>query len=236
MRDISNMFEHKNMRWWIAGAIALVVVAGFAVPRQASSVITRTGQPDASATVPASLIATDQTQNATTPSAGPSPSHIAVYVCGAVHRPGVYTFSSGLRVADGIARAGGALPQADLEQLNLAEPLADAMKIDVPKKGQIVANGIGELASQDQGYRATGRHRTRHSGRSSHKLQPGQVLDINTATESELTALPGVGPSLAARIVEYRNANGPFQTIDDLQNVSGIGPAKFDRMAPYIRL
>ncbi|MBV8670700.1 MAG: helix-hairpin-helix domain-containing protein, partial [Candidatus Eremiobacteraeota bacterium] len=80
-------------------------------------------------------------------------------------------------------------------------------------------------------------HRARHgSSRSSHKLQPGQTLDINTATETELTQLPGVGPGLARRIVEYRTANGPFQTVDDLQNVSGIGPSKFDRMAPYIRL
>ncbi len=139
-------------------------------------------------------------------------------------------------MADGIARAGGALPDADLEQLNLAQPLSDAMKIDVPKKGEhVIADagfGTAPGPTASYGHRRAGRH----GGRSSHKLQPGQTLDVNTASESELTSLPGVGPSLARRIVEYRTENGPFQSVDDLQNVSGIGAAKFDRMAPFIHL
>jgi competence protein ComEA len=158
-----------------------------------------------------------------------------VYVCGAVHRPGVYLFTPGVRVNDAIERAGGALADADLEQLNLAQALNDAMKIDVPKKGQILATTLTQEAPTSEDGRAN--HRARHrGGHSSHKLQPGQTLDINTATEAELTQLPGVGPGLARRIVEYRTANGPFQTVDDLQNVSGIGPSKFDRMSPYIHL
>jgi competence protein ComEA len=158
-----------------------------------------------------------------------------VYVCGAVRRPGVYMLTSSARVTDGIARAGGADPDADLEQLNLAEPLADAMKIDVPKKGQILPGTSVESAfSTSPGHGARPHSSRRGGGRG--KLQPGQTLNVNTASESELVALPGVGPGLARRIVEYRTANGPFQSVDDLQNVSGIGPSKFERMAPYIRL
>jgi competence protein ComEA len=158
-----------------------------------------------------------------------------VYICGDVRRPGVYTFTQSARVADGIARAGGAPPDADLEQLNLAELLSDAMKVDVPKKGQVVATDLVERASSTSASHGLRRH-SRHAGGSRGKLQPGQTLNINTASESELLSLPGVGPGLARRIVEYRTANGPFQSVDDLQNVSGIGPSKFERMAPYIRL
>jgi competence protein ComEA len=163
-----------------------------------------------------------------------------VYVCGAVHKAGVYELPAGARVVDAIAQAGGAAENSDLEQLNLAEPLADSMKVDVPVKGQQLAPTIGSADGarpvDSQGVRS--RHSSRHSsGRgSSHKLAAGQTIDINTATEAELMQLPGVGPSLARRIVEYRTANGPFQLPDDLQNVSGIGASKFAKMEPYIRV
>jgi competence protein ComEA len=163
-----------------------------------------------------------------------------VYVCGAVHKAGVYELPAGARVVDAIAQAGGASENSDLEQLNLAEPLADSMKVDVPVKGQQLAptirfaDGARPADSQSVSSRHTSRHRS--SRGSSHKLAAGQTIDINTATETELTQLPGVGPSLARRIVEYRTANGPFQLPDDLQNVSGIGASKFAKMEPYIRI
>jgi competence protein ComEA len=163
-----------------------------------------------------------------------------VYVCGAVHKAGVYTLPEGARVVDAIAQAGGAAENGDLEQLNLAEPLADSMKVDVPVKGQQLAAPVGfadsasSFGSQAASPRHAGRHRSSRSG--SHKLAAGQTIDINTASESELAQLPGVGPSLARRIVEYRTANGPFQLPDDLQNVSGIGARKFAKMEPFIRV
>jgi competence protein ComEA len=167
-------------------------------------------------------------------------SQLHVYVCGAVRKAGVYTLPAGARVVDAIAQAGGSLQNADLEQLNLAEPLADAMKVDVPVKGQQLAAPVGfadsaaSAVSQNSSSRHTGRHRSSRSG--SHKLSVGQTININTATEAELAQLPGVGPSLARRIVEYRTANGPFQLPDDLQNVSGIGASKFAKMEPYIHV
>ncbi len=224
----------KGFRWWMIAAAALLLVLGLAIPRFTSPLSSATPL-SAAATVPPQLLVPEQAASAPLQAPAPAPSEIAVYVCGDVHRPGVYTFSAGLRVADGIARAGGALADADLEQLNLAQPLADAMKIDVPKKGQIIASSFAQTAATFGGE-PSHRRSAHRGGRSSHKLQPGQTLDVNTAGESELTSLPGVGPSLARRIVEYRTANGPFQTVDDLQNVSGIGPSKFDKMAPYIRL
>ena len=230
------MHDTKSFRFWMVAGAVIVLALGIAIPHvTANPFAGGATTPTPSATVPAQLLAAEQSPSANLAEPSPAPTDIAVYVCGDVHRPGVYTFRSGQRVADGIARAGGALADADLEQIKLAQPLTDAMKIDVPKKGQIVAISSGEAPSAlDAG--SPHRRSARRGGRSSHKLQPGQTLDVNTASESELTSLPGVGPSLARRIAEYRTANGPFQTVDDLQNVSGIGPAKFDKMAPYIRL
>lgn len=137
-------------------------------------------------------------------------------------------------MVDAVNQAGGLAREADDEAVNLAEPITDGMKIDVPKKG-----APRDLSADAAEAPASSRHTSRHrgSGRSgSHKLQPGQTLDINTASEAELTQLPGVGPSLARRIVEYREANGPFATVDDLQNVSGIGSSKFAKMEQFIKL
>jgi competence protein ComEA len=195
---------------------------------------------------PASLAPADSPDSVLSPdpvlgqaSLAPS-SLLHVYVCGAVQKPGVYTMPAGARVVDAIAKAGGADRNSDLEQLNLAEPLADAMKVDVPVKGQQLAPPLGyadtaaSAGSQVTSSRRSGRHRSSRAG--SHKLAAGQTININSATEAELAQLPGVGPSLARRIVEYRTANGPFQLPDDLQNVSGIGANKFAKMEPYIRV
>ena len=229
------MHNANKKTYWMAGAVALVLIVFFLLPRHIFGLpqvaLSQGGGPVSEATVPAQILS-DQPGAVQAPV--PAPTDVAVYVCGDVRRPGVYALSSKLRVTDAIKKAGGALTDADLDQLNLAQPLVDAMKIEVPKQGQVLASASG-LAPAG-GLDGNGMRRGRHSGRSSHKLQPGQTLDVNTATESELTALPGVGPGLARRIVEYRAANGPFQSVDDLQNVSGIGPSKFDRMQPYVRL
>jgi len=213
----------------MAGAAVLGIV-GFAAWHVANS-SPLAGFASAPAATPPAVLITDASPIAQAPSAAPD---VVVYVCGNVHKPGVYHLTSGLRVADAITKAGGASADADLEQLNLAQVLSDAMKIVVPKKGQLLAFDV--TAAPADAYGVSHQRSGRHGGRSSHKLQPGQTLDVNTATESELTQLPGVGPGLARRIIEYRTANGPFQTVDDLQNVSGIGPSKFDRMAAYVRL
>ena len=228
------MLDGNKRRWWIAAGVVIALVLGYALPQYRAHHTSILTMPEA--TVPAQLMAGDQNLSTASQAAAPRPIQIAVYVCGDVRRPGVYTFTASARIADSIARAGGALPDADLEQINLAEPLSDAMKVDVPKKGQITVAGSYDSVRSTSTTRGTHRHSSRHGGVSSRKLGPGQTLNINTATESELIALPGVGPGLARRIVEYRTANGPFQTVDDLQNVSGIGPSKFERMAPYIRL
>ncbi|MBV8082849.1 MAG: helix-hairpin-helix domain-containing protein [Candidatus Eremiobacteraeota bacterium] len=220
-----------DKRWLLlAGAVAALGF-GLLLPRPAGP---EHAAASVEATVPPSLAGAKEFDRSLRADASPTPSEFAVYVCGAVKNPGVYTFAPGSRVVDALKQAGGPLPDADVEQINLAQPLSDAMKVTVPHKGQIVAS---DPATSDAAP-TTSHHRRSH-GRSSHgahKLADGQTLDVNSASAQELVQLPGVGPSLAQRIVDYREQNGPFQTVDDLQNVPGIGPSKFERLAPFVRL
>jgi competence protein ComEA len=146
-------------------------------------------------------------------SASPTAPPIIVDVAGAV-RPGVYDFAAGDRVIDAIERAGGALPKSDLSLLNLAAPLTDGTQILVPKRGP---PAVGAAApGTTTGSSAAG------------------LINVNTATATELEALSGIGEVLAATIVEYRTQNGPFATVDDLLDVSGIGPATLEEIRDQV--
>jgi competence protein ComEA len=222
----------KPILRWVAVALAAgALVFAYLAPHHADSAATPDDSP------PPAASSTSSPAPIAAASDSPSPNSIAVYVCGEIRKSGVFKLPPGSRVVDAVNLAGGLTKDADPESINLAEPLTDGMKVDVPKKGA----HVNDAGAFDTVYRAaSSSHRSprhRSSGRSgSHKLQPGQTLDINTATEAELAQLPGVGPGLARRIVEYREANGPFATTDDLQNVSGVGPSKFAKMESYLRV
>ncbi|MBN2112515.1 MAG: ComEA family DNA-binding protein [Acidimicrobiia bacterium] len=124
---------------------------------------------------------------------------ITVHVAGAVVSPGVVRVAAGSRVGEAIAAAGGARPDADLARVNLAAPLADGQQLLVPAVSP--DGGTGALAGDGR-------------------------VHINLASVEELESLPGVGPVLAQRIVAYRTEHGPFQTIEDLLDVPGIGEGK----------
>ena len=143
----------------------------------------------------------------------PSPATIIVDVAGWVRKPGVYEFTAGDRVIDAVNRAGGARAGADLTSLNLAAPLADGTQVVVPKQGSTVAVGGGSTGST--------------SGSTA-------LVNVNTATEPELETLPGVGPVTAAAIIDYRTKNGPFAAVDDLIDVSGIGPSTLAQIRPFV--
>lgn len=142
---------------------------------------------------------------------------VTVDVSGAVATPSVVTLAEGSRVADAIDAAGGALPEADLAQLNRAARLTDGEKVHVPVEGERAAGAAGAGANSAE----TG-------------AVAQQLININTATEAELDVLPGVGPSTAEAIVADREENGPFSTIEDLMRVSGIGEKKFEKLAGQI--
>jgi competence protein ComEA len=155
------------------------------------------------------------------PTASSQPRTIVVYVAGRVHHPGVYTFEQGDRVVDAIEQAGGALPGSDLTSLNLAALLTDSEHIVVGKPG---AAGAPSGTSTDS------------SGDTGGTSGSGDKVNINTATVDQLEALPGIGPVLAQRIIDYREAHGPFRNIKDLMNISGIGDAHMADLEPLVTI
>jgi len=127
---------------------------------------------------------------------------ITVHVAGAVYRPGLVVLHAGDRVAHAVAAAGGALAVAELSALNLAADVEDGDQVIVPVKGEVI--GGGGVTGEDD----------------------GGLVDVNHGTATDLEALPGVGPVLAQRIFAYRQEHGPFQAVEDLLDVPGIGEGK----------
>lgn len=150
----------------------------------------------------------------------PTPEPLRVHIAGAVLRPGVYELEENSRIEDAVDAAGGFVAEADKNALNLAAPLEDGDRLDIP----YVAGFIPEDAS---GFVVI-------SEGTPSPLSGGDLIDINTATAEELDTLPGIGPTIAQRIVEYRSANGPFATIEAIQNVQGIGQSIFDEIKDLI--
>ncbi|MEP7046425.1 MAG: ComEA family DNA-binding protein [Ilumatobacteraceae bacterium] len=138
-------------------------------------------------------------------------SDVVVYVTGAVARPGVYTLAGAARVTDALAAAGGPGADANLNVVNLAATVRDGERVYVPAVGEAVPTVVG--ADVPVG-----------------SSEPAGPVNINSATAEQLDVLPGVGPSTAAAIVAHREQKGPFQTVEQLGDVRGIGPAKLDAL------
>lgn len=135
-----------------------------------------------------------------------------LYITGSVRRPGVYRLPPGVRTVHLVDAAGGLDGFADPVAVNLAQPLTDGMHIHVPRKGERPSQeSLAILAPTVVRPRA-----------------PGFPIDVNRASEADLTALRGIGPALARRIVAYREANGPFRSVEELVQVKGIGAAKLE--------
>ncbi len=139
---------------------------------------------------------------------------VVVHVVGQVRRPGVRHLPAGSRVADAVAAAGGATSKADLGAVNLARVLVDGEQVRVPARGEAVApTGAGGAAGGPPG---------------------GGRVPLNTADAAALDTLPGVGPVLAARIVEWRTSHGRFTSVDELAEVSGIGEKLLAQLRPLV--
>ncbi|WP_243858881.1 ComEA family DNA-binding protein [Actinomyces sp. ZJ308] len=225
----------------VAGCVLLILAAVLAL-RAVLSSTDAGGEADRAAAAGASAsIRTPATGPATAPATGPpsgaakgpgapaasgpaaGAGKVVVHVTGAVTRPGVVALEAGSRVADAINAAGGASSDADTEQLNLARVLSDGEQIRVPRNGEV----LPEPAPQSAG--PAGARTGSATGGPGGGSGAGTV-NINTASASELEKLPGIGPALAQRIVEYRDSHGPFASVDALTDVPGIGQAKLEAL------
>ncbi|MGN2367163.1 helix-hairpin-helix domain-containing protein [Actinotignum sp. UMB0459] len=177
------------------------------------------------------------------PTAGESaPATIVAYISGEVATPGVYSAPGGARVNDLVELAGGLTPNADGAVVNLAEPVADGSHIHIPAPGEAPRARIGSGASTSPG--GSGGSAGGNSGgagggaaggdKASGKAGSGALINLNTASASDLESLPGVGPATARDILTWRENNGPFTAPEDLLEVPGIGPAKFNKLSALV--
>ncbi len=142
----------------------------------------------------------------------PTPYMLRVYVTGAVQRPEVYTLPQDSIVKDALQAAGGPTEEADLERINLALPVVDGQQVHVPRLG----DDTSPIEPPARLPATVGK------------------VNINTADSATLESLPGIGPSLAQRIIDYRQSHGPFERIEDVMKVSGIGEATFEGIQDLI--
>ena len=135
---------------------------------------------------------------------------VYVHVAGRVRRPGLYRVPASARVAMAVARAGGPAPGADLSAVNLAARVEDGQQIVLPRAGAAAAAGGGKPGAG------------------------GAKLSLAQASQEQLEELDGIGPTLAKRIIEYRDANGGFRSLDDLKDVDGIGEKRFESLSEAV--
>jgi competence protein ComEA len=196
---IEGLLGRRREMWVVAGIAVVLVVVSLGVWSR--------GTPAAAVAPPSTI------PPAADPSAPAAGSVIYVHVAGAVRRPGLYELPAGVRAADAIEAAGGAKARADLDAINLAEILADGMKLDVPERGDVVTvptTGSSPAASS--------------------------LVDLNTADQTILETIPGIGPVTATAILQYRDEIGSFESIEQLLDVDGIGPATLESLRPYVTI
>lgn len=153
----------------------------------------------------------------------------AVYVTGEVNRPGLVYVALDARVADAVSKCGGLTAIADMDKVNMAQTVTDGMQIRVPEKAvQVQAVGVVPSPSADKASTA--------KAVSSGGTDGSELININTADAAALDKLKGIGPAMAQRIIDYREENGSFQSIEDLQKVKGIGKAKFAKLKDQITI
>lgn len=205
----------KGYKWQIAlPAAAGLLMATFLIFSQPAK-SDQTGLTDFPQTEQ-TLSSQEQTDGSSTASSE-EPSQLVVDVKGAVAKPGLYTLEEGSRVNDAVDAAGGLTSQADPKSINLAQKLSDEAVVYVASKDEnvsVVASTTASSAMSQEGNESK--------------------VNLNTATEADLQTISGIGGKRAADIIAYREANGGFKSVDDLNNVSGIGDKTMESIRPYV--
>lgn len=176
------------------------------------------------------LAINNQISNTTNEADSSDKEKIVVHITGAVCNEGVYELDENSRIADVIKMAGGLKEDVDLKQINLAYMLEDGMKINIPSKNDKTTDNNIE---NDETYITKEDVTSSNNTNLNNKISK---ININTATQEELETLPGIGPSIATKIINYRKENGKFKKIEDIKNVNGIGESKFNKIKEFIKI
>ena len=155
---------------------------------------------------------------------------IYIYITGEVNNPGIVVLPIGSRIVDAIDCAGGITQKADIMKVNLVYMLQDGMKVNIPSSIELKNNPNFEYITMSSGDE---KNATTVDTKSESAFKVSNV-NINTATQTELETLPGIGPSLALKIINYRKENGKFKSIEELKSVNGIGENKYEEIKKYI--
>jgi competence protein ComEA len=212
-----------------AGVIALGVIGVIAILVTIFTVVRDKPPPVVSAKLPPVEMVSSASP---TPSAaaGKPDEPVVVSVVGLVHKPGLVTLKPGARIADALAAAGGALDGADLIGLNMARRVGDGEQI-------IVGIGAPPGEPTTMGSSVKSESGTAPSTSTTEGVTPPEgLVDLNAATIEQLDTLPGVGPVTAEAIVAWRDANGPFTSVDQLADVDGIGPARLEKLRAQVHV
>lgn len=171
------------------------------------------------------IIINNQTENTT--EENNNQEKIVIHITGAICNEGIYKLEENSRIADAVKMAGGLKEDADLKQINLAYVLEDGMKINIPSKND----------NSNENINNTENYITKEKLNSSNNTNSAKTskININSATQTELETLPGIGPSTALKIINYRKEKGKFNKIEDIKNVNGIGESKFSKIKEFIK-
>jgi competence protein ComEA len=171
------------------------------------------------------IIINNQTENTT--EENNNQEKIVIHITGAICNEGIYELEENSRIADAVKMAGGLKEDADLKQINLAYVLEDGMKINIPSKND----------NSNENINNTENYITKEKLNSSNNTNSAKTskININSATQTELETLPGIGPSTALKIINYRKEKGKFNKIEDIKNVNGIGESKFNKIKEFIK-
>jgi competence protein ComEA len=207
-------------RFGVAALLVVALVAGVAWYRLGVSSSGADSGTDATVATTAAAGPRTAPPGATTTTAAGASQDVTVHVAGAVARPGVYELDGDSRVIDAVESAGGGVPEADLDRLNLAEKLVDGERVLVQKVGDPAAPAAPGAAAGSSVPGATG--------------TPTGPIDVNAATQAELETLPGIGPTLAQAIIAERDRRGGFRAVNELRSVRGIGDKRFADLEPLV--
>lgn len=158
---------------------------------------------------------------------------IIIYIAGAIKNEGVYELDENSRIADCIEKAGGLTEDANLQDINLAYMLEDGMKIYIPKNSESNNHDNTESNATTENDK---REVTVKNIENKNSKTQNVKININTATQTELETLPGIGSSTALKIINYRKENGKFKSIEDIKNVNGIGDSKYNKIKDMIKI